>query len=203
MVLTRAAQLVPQQEPGWGRVHPLAPGLAGGNKMFPTGRAGWEELVLGWEPWPCCWHLAGCARMGSGSIVGSLWSLGVCTGLSPMPWDIVSPVPGLLSLPRVAAGSRASLRSPPQQRQQLSRTLFWMFMGFQFTPGSEAAKPPSQGASNPPRPARGPCLPAEEGFQSLAGLSSWLRNSAFVRGLLPRLKNLQQIKILMGTYSIL
>lgn len=115
----------------------------------------------------------------------------------------VSPLPNSLSLPHVATGSRASPWSSPQHRQQLSWTLFWMFMGFQFTPSSEAAKPPSQGAGNPPRLARRPCVPAEEGFQSLASLSSWLRNSAFVRGSLPRLKNLQQIKILMGTYSVL
>lgn len=86
MVLTRAAQLVPQQEPGWGRVRPLAPGLAGGNKMFPAGRAGWEEPVLGREPRPCRWHLAGYARMSSGSILESLRSHGVCVGLSPVPW---------------------------------------------------------------------------------------------------------------------
>lgn len=49
------------------------------------------------------------------------------------------------------AAAAAALPSPPWRRQQLFRTLFWMFMGFQFTPGFEAVKLPSRGASNPPR----------------------------------------------------
>lgn len=51
--------------------------------------------------------------------------------------------------PHHPGGSRSRSGSPPWWRQQLSRTLFWMFMGFQFTPGSEAAKLPSQGGVIP------------------------------------------------------
>lgn len=189
--------------------------------MFPAGRAGWEEPVLGQDPQPgpCPRHLAG--RLSGWALDPTLrgvWgSLRVrmgaqlpCRGAScPRDWACCpSPTLPLTSIAR--AGRRAAaaeLGSPPWRRQQLSWTLFWMFMGFQFTPGSEAAKLPSQGASNPPRPASGPCLAAEEDFQSLARLSSWHGEGAWelclCQGLAPVTEKSAANKILMGTYCIL
>lgn len=64
--------------------------------------------------------------------------------------------------PHHPGGSSGRAPSPPCWRQRLAWTLFWMFMGFQFTPGPEAAKLPSQGGVIPRgRPAAWP--PVEGG----------------------------------------
>lgn len=113
---------------------------------------------------------------------------------APMLRAIVSWGPRSLSFPRGSGvsphhpgGRSGRARSPPCWRQQLAWTLFWMFMGFQFTPGSEAAKLPSQGGVIPRgRPA---AWPPVEGGPALGPLSSWC-----VRGSLPAPKNLEQIK---------
>lgn len=147
---------MPQQEPGWGRIRPLARETSGGNKMFPAGRVGWGEPVLGQDLQPGLSHqrLSG---PGSHPAPGVWGSHGVWMGFSSHAGGVLGAkvcVPPLQhrdsgASPHHPGGSRSHSGSPPWWRQQLSRTLFWMFMGFQFTPGSEAAKLPSQGGVIP------------------------------------------------------
>lgn len=86
--------------------------MAGGNKMFPAGRAGWEELVLGQDPrpGPCRRHLASRPRGWAPDPAPGAFGVpqGVRGGSAPAPWDVVSPGLGSLAVPHIAAGSRAS-----------------------------------------------------------------------------------------------
>jgi len=145
----------------------------------------------------------------------SLGSRGVCVGAqlpcrgAPCPRaGLAAPLPPAPEHHPCRPGSRAAaLGSPPRRRRPLPQTLFWMFMGSQFPPGSEAAELPSRGASNPPRPASGPCLAAQGDARPPAPLSSWHGEGAWelclCRGLAPVTKKSAANKILMGTYCIL
>lgn len=101
MVLTRAAQLVPQQEPGWGRIRPLAREPAGGNKMFPAGRVGWEEPVLGQDLQPGLSHrhLSGAGSDPAPGVLGcpGLWMGFSCHAEAKVSWG-----PRSLSFPHGA-----------------------------------------------------------------------------------------------------
>lgn len=192
---------MPQQEPGWGRIRPLAREPTGGNTMFPAGRVGWEEPVLGQDLQPGLshQHLAGA---GSDPAPGVLGSRGLWMGFSSHAKGHRVLGANISVLPPLHCDSGASphhpggsTRSLPWWRQQLSRTLFWMFMGFQFTPGSEAAKLPSQGGVIPR--GRSAAWPHVEGGSAVApspcGVGGSL-GALLLRGSLPVPKNLEQIK---------
>lgn len=149
---------MPQQEPGWGRARPFGSGAGCREQNVPARHAPPRRAArerAGPGPGPSAPPRASPAREGSGSGPGGFgvpW--GLCVGcLHPTPGLLHHPSPHRPRehRPAAAAAAAAALPSPPWRRQQLFRTLFWMFMGFQFTPGFEAAKLPSRGASNPPR----------------------------------------------------
>lgn len=126
---TRAAQLVPQQEPGWGRVRPLwlrsrllGTKCSRRGARLRTGPGG-KRPGPGQDPrqHPEL-HLRGQAPDpalgGLGSRGGCVW--GTC--IPPRGWRTVLPRIARTSIaPRAAA---AALPSPPWRRQQLFRTLF-------------------------------------------------------------------------------
>lgn len=176
---------MPQQEPGWSRVRPLAPGPAGGNKMFPAGHAGWEE------PRPCHRHRV--RPQPPRAPAPALGSHGVCGDTAPVPWDVVFPWPGSLSFPCVPNGSRASPCWGPSAAEAAA---LLGFVGdvYGVYPGSEAPGSLPRERVIPgqrPRPRRrGLC----NGRPAPRGVGRGLGRSAFARGSLPFLKVLQQVK---------
>lgn len=206
---------MPQQEPGWGRARPFGSGAGCREQNVPARHAPLRRAArerAGPGPGPSAPPGASPAREGSGSGPGGFgvpW--GLCVGC-------LHPTPGLLRRPSLRrprehrpAAAAAVLPSPPWRRQQLFRTLFWMFMGFQFTPGFEAAKLPSRGASNPPRSlAQGerPLPWLQGGFQTTGpppprGLGRGLGKPCLCQGLAAVIEKSAANKILMGTYCIL